>query len=55
MMEDNRNNLVVIVAGYDDLMENFINSNPGLRSRFTKYIHFDDYNEDELFQIFMQM
>ena len=55
MMEDNRNNLVVIVAGYDDLMEDFINSNPGLRSRFTKYIHFDDYNEDELFQIFMQM
>lgn len=52
-MEDHRDNLVVIVAGYDDLMERFINSNPGLKSRFNKYIHFPDYNSDELFQIFM--
>lgn len=51
-MEDNRNNLVVIVAGYDDLMENFINSNPGLKSRFNRYIHFDDYSNDDLVKIF---
>lgn len=53
-MEDNRDDLCVIVAGYDDLMENFINSNPGLRSRFTRYIHFDDYKPSELMEIFMQ-
>ena len=53
-MEDNRDNIVVVVAGYDELMENFINSNPGLRSRFTRYIHFDDYKPDELMAIFMQ-
>lgn len=53
-MEDNRENLCVVVAGYDDLMENFIDSNPGLRSRFTRYIHFDDYKPDELMAIFMQ-
>lgn len=53
-MEDNRENLCVIVAGYDDLMENFINSNPGLRSRFTRYIHFDDYTPEELLAIFLQ-
>ena len=51
-MEDNRNDLIIIVAGYDGLMQDFINSNPGLKSRFTKYIHFDDYTEDELFEIF---
>lgn len=51
-MEDNRDNLVVIVAGYDDLMEEFINSNPGLKSRFNRYIHFDDYNNSDLLAIF---
>ena len=51
-MEDHRDDLIVIVAGYDDLMEKFLGSNPGLRSRFNKYIHFDDYNADELFEIF---
>ena len=53
-MEDSREDLVVVVAGYDNLMENFINSNPGLRSRFTRYIHFPDYKPEELLAIFMQ-
>lgn len=52
-MEDNRENLVVIVAGYDELMEKFINSNPGLQSRFNRYFHFPDYNGDELYSMFM--
>ena len=51
-MEDNRDDLVVIVAGYIDLMEDFIDSNPGLRSRFNKYIRFDDYSADEMMAIF---
>ena len=54
-MEDNRDNLVVIVAGYTEQMENFLNSNPGLRSRFNKYIHFDDYSDEELLKIFIGM
>ena len=54
-MEDDRDEFVVIVAGYPDLMKKFINSNPGLESRFNKYIHFPDYNEDELHQIFVSM
>ena len=52
LMEDHRGNLVVIVAGYDNLMRDFIDSNPGLKSRFTKHIHFRDYDADELLQIF---
>ena len=51
-MEDHRDNLVVIVAGYTDLMIDFINSNPGLKSRFNKYIEFPDYTIDELCAIF---
>ncbi len=51
-MEDNRDNLVVIVAGYDAQMEAFINSNPGLKSRFNRYIHFNDYSPKEMLQIF---
>ena len=51
-MEDNRENFVVIVAGYTGPMENFINSNPGLKSRFNKYIEFPDYTIDELMGIF---
>lgn len=51
-MEDNRDDLVVIVAGYTDLMQDFIDSNPGLRSRFNKYIDFDDYTADEMMAIF---
>lgn len=54
-MEDYRDDFVVIVAGYRNLMEKFINSNPGLKSRFNKYIQFDDYNENELVQIFLSM
>lgn len=41
-----------IVAGYDEPMESFLQSNPGLKSRFNEYIHFDDYSEEELFMIF---
>ena len=55
LMEDNRDNLVVIVAGYTDLMEEFVNSNPGLKSRFNKYILFKDYTGDQLYDIFMSM
>lgn len=51
-MEDSRGDLVVIVAGYDALMERFIHSNPGLESRFNRYLHFDDYNLDEMVAIF---
>lgn len=51
-MEDDRERLVVILAGYDDEMKQFIESNPGLRSRFNRYIHFEDYTPDELMQIF---
>lgn len=51
-MEDNRDDLVVIVAGYTDLMEEFIASNPGLQSRFNRYLSFDDYTTDEMVAIF---
>ena len=51
-MEDHRDDFVVIVAGYDNLMPQFIDSNPGLRSRFNKYISFPDYTGTELFSIF---
>ena len=51
-MEDHRDDLVVIVAGYTELMQKFIDSNPGLRSRFNKYIYFNDYDVDELTAIF---
>ena len=51
-MEDHRDDLVVIVAGYDGLMDDFIHSNPGLESRFNRFLHFDDYTLDEMMQIF---
>lgn len=51
-MEDHRGELIVIVAGYDGPMQEFIDSNPGLASRFNKYFHFPDYNGTELHQIF---
>ncbi len=51
-MEDDRDRLVVILAGYAQDMEQFIEYNPGLRSRFNRYIHFEDYTADELLQIY---
>ena len=51
-MEDHRDELVVIVAGYTELMHRFIDSNPGLSSRFNKYFEFKDYTGDELLGIF---
>lgn len=50
-MEDNRKDLVVIVAGYTELMKKFVESNPGLKSRFNKYMEFPDYTADELIRI----
>lgn len=50
-MEDHRGDLIVIVAGYPKLMENFLQSNPGLRSRFAREINFLDYNAEELVAI----
>ena len=51
-MEDHRDDLVVIAAGYDDLMDRFIHSNPGLESRFNRFLHFEDYTPEELLAIF---
>ncbi len=51
-MEDNRDRLVVIIAGYTEDMKRFIHSNPGLESRFNRYIEFPDYSVEELTQIF---
>ena len=51
-MEDHRDELVVIVAGYTDLMDRFIHSNPGLESRFNRFLLFEDYSPDELMAIF---
>ena len=51
-MEDHRDNLVVIAAGYDELMDRFIHSNPGLESRFNRFLHFEDYSPEELLEIF---
>ena len=53
-MEDNRDDLIVIVAGYPDLMDNFVKSNPGLKSRFQKTIHFPDYSADDLYKVFLK-
>ena len=50
-MEDNRDDLIVIVAGYPAPMEEFLNSNPGLKSRFNKYLYFEDYTPEELMGI----
>ncbi|HTR41151.1 MAG TPA: AAA family ATPase [Pseudomonadales bacterium] len=54
-MEDDRNRLIVIVAGYTGPMKEFIASNPGLESRFTNYLNFPDYQPDELLEIFHRM
>lgn len=50
-MEDHRDDLVVIVAGYTELMDEFLDSNPGLRSRFNKFINFEDYTAEEEVEI----
>lgn len=51
-MEDHRDDLIIIVAGYDEPMEKFLSSNPGLESRFNKYFYFPDYNGEQLMEIF---
>ena len=51
-MEDDRDRLVVILAGYTNEIKEFIDSNPGLQSRFNRYIQFDDYSAEELTEIF---
>ena len=54
-MEDNRDRLIVILAGYGNEMRRFIESNPGLESRFNRYLNFDDYNPAQLAEIFKAM
>ena len=54
-LEDDRGKFICIVAGYTDNMHDFIDSNPGLKSRFTQTIHFDDYTPDELTEIFINL
>ncbi|WP_244141932.1 hypothetical protein [aff. Roholtiella sp. LEGE 12411] len=51
-MEDYRDRLVVIVAGYSEEMSRFIDANPGLQSRFNKYFYFEDYKPNELLNMF---
>ena len=51
-MEDHRDDIIIIIAGYSDLMQDFIDSNPGLQSRFNKYIDFADYTPEEMLEIF---
>ena len=53
-MEDHRSELAVIVAGYSTPMDDFVKSNPGLRSRFQTFVHFDDYTDSELVEIYCQ-
>lgn len=52
-MEDHRDDLVVIVAGYTELMKEFVHSNPGLESRFNRFLHFPDYTVEEMRDIFL--
>jgi len=54
-LEDDRGKFICIVAGYTDQMHDFIDTNPGLKSRFTQTIHFDDYTPDELTEIFLNL
>lgn len=54
-MEDHRDDLIVIAAGYENLMGEFLKSNPGMQSRFNKYFRFEDYSDDELVEIFLRI
>ena len=54
-MEDMRDDFIVIVAGYPDLMKQFLKSNPGLESRFNTFIDFEDYQPTDLVEIFKHM
>jgi hypothetical protein len=54
-MKTIRDDLIVIVAGYSNLMERFIRSNPGLESRFNRYFFFEDYTGEQLHEIFLSM
>ena len=54
-MEDKRDDIIVIVAGYQEPMGRFLQSNPGLKSRFNKFLSFEDYKSNELAQIFTRM
>jgi len=51
-MENHRNDLIVIAAGYEREMSNLLNSNPGMQSRFAKFVNFEDYSDEELLKIF---
>ena len=54
-MEDERDHLIVVVAGYTDEMRKFIDANPGLKSRFNRYIEFPDYSAENLAEMFRRM
>lgn len=54
-MEDLRDDLVIIVAGYTELIEDFLQSNPGFKSRFNHFVQFDDFSTDELYDIFAML
>ena len=55
IMEDNRDDLIVIAAGYEDDMTEFVNSNEGIKSRFMNYVHFPDYSAEDMCTIFERM